>query len=494
MRKKLLTNGIALLTSALFVSSFAGCTGLAPKVDVPGTEVLSDTEVTSEAVYVPVEITSEAEGNSNLSETDYLKLYEPVILETLNTINNGYDPDAVYKFLPTGIMERVNYGDKDELLGNIGYNLTDLTGDGIPELLIGEDMAHSWDGSDVRSYIYGIYGLKNDQPEIFVEGWTRNCHFLTEDGHIFDEGSNGAMSSVFGINHLNENGETVWDDFYFSNDKNGEIAYFHNTTGIFDMNEAEEINISGEEFWDIPYRYSFKTIEWTPFETDGKKDGGNAKTQSENDELSIIGSWYLRSYVNMTIIGYEIFDDGTWLAVENFGTLATSGSTHEENLSGTWAEEKSGEDFKEYSLYDANGSLMKDAKVFVDEDGYTAMDFGQNVVFYKSDDDDSDNEDLKLLADSWLFPNGAEICFDDEGGWELLDDEGQWLFGGHYVMEPGPQAVYLRLHSPFGDAGNRWVADGTLEYDAAGYPMLNLSFMPELTDFTGRNNILYKKN
>ena len=75
----------------------------------------------------------------------------------------------------------------------------------------------------------------------------------------------------------------------------------------------------------------------------------------------------------------------------------------------------------------------------------------------------------------------------------LSDDEGQWLFGGHYVMEPAPNTVYLRLHSPFGDTGNRWVADGTLEYDADGYPMLNLSFMPGLTDFTGKNNILYKK-
>lgn len=491
MRKKLLTNGIALLTSALLVSSFAGCTGLTPKIDVPGTEVPSD----SEAVYVPVEVESETEESGKSSDENYADFYEPVILENLSVIKNGLDPDAEYKYLPTGLMERVMYSDKDELLEDIGYYLTDLTGDNIPELLIGENIAHDGDKSDVRSCIYGVYGIQNDQAVLLLEGWARNSQFWVVDGYFFNEGSNGAMSSLFGVQHFDENGELVYDDFYFSDDKNGEIAYFHNTTGVSDMNEAEEMNISGEEFWDIPKQYTFETIDWIPLDSYEQKAGGNGNvnTQSVNDEFSIIGSWYLRSYVNMTVIGYEIFDDGTWLAVENFGTLATGGSTHEENLSGTWFEEKSGEDYKEYSLYDENGSLMKNTKVYVDEDGNPAMDFGQNVIFYKSDDDNSDNDSLKVLADSWLFPNGAEISFDEEGGWMLSDDEGQWLFGGHYVMEPAPNTVYLRLHSPFGDTGNRWVADGTLEYDADGYPMLNLSFMPELTDFTGRNNILYKK-
>ena len=261
MRKKLLTNGIALLTSALLVSSFAGCTGLTPKIDVPGTEVPSD----SEAVYVPVEVESESEEPENNSNENVVNFYEPVILENLGVIENGIDPDAEYKYLPTGLMERVMYSDKDELLEDIGYYLTDLTGDGFPELLIGENIAHDGDKSDVRSCIYGVYGIQNNQAVLLLEGWARNSQFWVVDGYFFNEGSNGAMSSLFGVQHFDENGELVYDDFYFSDDKNGEIAYFHNTTGVSDMNEAEEMNISGEEFWDIPKQYTFETkIPVTP--------------------------------------------------------------------------------------------------------------------------------------------------------------------------------------------------------------------------------------
>ena len=45
----------------------------------------------------------------------------------------------------------------------------------------------------------------------------------------------------------------VGEDFYFSDLKNDDrtIAYYHNTTGVWEASEAEELSVDDEGFWSI---------------------------------------------------------------------------------------------------------------------------------------------------------------------------------------------------------------------------------------------------
>lgn len=145
-----------------------------------------------------------------------------------------------------GIAEIAVNRDLD-LMEKMGYLLRDLNDDGTPELIICQvDSVEQGVFSGTR--ILCAYTVTENEISLLFEGHSRNRYYLLEDGSVYNEASNGAASTAFGVFTV-EMGETgpAWVDFYFT-DMNSEqqLQYFHNQTGSWDISASEPVNLDTE--------------------------------------------------------------------------------------------------------------------------------------------------------------------------------------------------------------------------------------------------------
>ena len=206
--------------------------------------------------------------------------YQPVFDEILEIIEYGYNMDREYDYASGELTQKIDLGEKENLLDEIGYHYEDISGDGIPELLVGYDADYLQNGGE--SYIAGIYTLKDGKPYTTYAGSSRSGYMRMDDSHFFYTGNNGTSFTVMGKNHLSEDGtEIVWDDCYFTDeDENGHIVFYHNKSGVIDADESEEMDITDEDFYEImdDCAYSCIMIGWTPLRdlAGGSAEGGSA--------------------------------------------------------------------------------------------------------------------------------------------------------------------------------------------------------------------------
>ena len=266
---------IAIFTGVLSFMLLAGCSGskdnsdLADKLESvkENTPAIDDSKDEEKPDKDESDEEKRDEEESKDNETDYEKIYTPVFDEVLEVLKNGLDYDKEYVYISDGLMERVMYPGEEDLLDDVGYILEDISGDGIPELVIGYN--DSFDEDEIeRSYVLGVFTLSDDEPYTVFSGWARNRYWPLPDGHFYNSGSGGASDTEFGENHLSKDGtEVIWDDFYFSQeDASGQIVFFHNTSGIWDRSESEKMDISERKFWRIMDEYEERCIlfSWTP--------------------------------------------------------------------------------------------------------------------------------------------------------------------------------------------------------------------------------------
>lgn len=183
-------------------------------------------------------------------ELNYELIYEDVINGFYDLVVNGADWSDTMDG-GTGVLEVTMGLSKEEALDVIGFDITDLSGDGIPELVIGYIGPN--DGGDFTgSEILAIFTCKDGVPCFTAEGWVRNCIQLMTNGSFLRTGSNGAAYSIFGTYTLSEDGsEMLCNDFFFTFEKNGnfeDIGIFYNMTGEWDVSKSYELNISLEEY------------------------------------------------------------------------------------------------------------------------------------------------------------------------------------------------------------------------------------------------------
>lgn len=151
-----------------------------------------------------------------------------------------------------------------EAVNTIGYVFRDVNGDAIPELLIG-----TFD-KDAEAYtqneIYAAYTHDGQNPIPLFSGWARNAYALTEDNTFYHHGSGGAAYSIYGEYAMSDSGEFQCLHAYFTYPKNeemNEIGYYHNTSGISDPAQAEELSIDAEDFWAAGDALAAKTVKLT---------------------------------------------------------------------------------------------------------------------------------------------------------------------------------------------------------------------------------------
>ena len=414
------------------------------------------------------------------AEPDYFAVYASALKENLDMIRDGYDPEKDYYYSSTGVIERVMYEESETLLDSIGYAIEDISNDGIPELLIGENIS-TYPGEEACAYIYAVYSIPEDRIMTVMEGWARNAYRWLGDGKFLYNGSGGAMYSSFGQCSLLPGAkELAWDEYYFTYEKNGAIAYYTNKSGVSDPDNATELNISGEDFWKQEEKYHPQKRDFIPMrslvEEIGKMDPALLLSEQERP---ILGSWEVRSYVNMALIGYRMFADGTWLAIENPSRLSEGRPIEDKPLSGNWQGAYGGLDFDGFELYPEDGSASVYVKVYSDEYGDKVMEIN-GTEYYNNGE-----HEYTEITGSWLFPRGDSIVFDGDGEWNYYDDGNNWVLGGHSVIESGPNGIYLRLHTQAGDTGLTIFGRGIYHSDATGTDVIDMDFDPMFKDFVG---------
>lgn len=218
-------------------------------------------------------------GTAAQGAADYAQVYGGILDDFHTLIISGSDEHISYDGA-TGVMEIARLG--GDALGSVGYAVLDLSGDGIPELLIGA--AGTRKGfEDEGSEIYAVYSCAGGAPRCVLEGWARNSYRLMEDGLFFNRSSNGAMYSIFGTYALSRDGGSLTcKDYYFSFEKDKKtqkIGFYHNTSGKWDKSVSRELKISEKKFRQTEAKLAKQTrhIKLTLFsEYETSKEGKNA--------------------------------------------------------------------------------------------------------------------------------------------------------------------------------------------------------------------------
>ncbi len=230
----------------------------------------------------------------SVKKTDYMQVYEEVIKEYYNIIKNVDTLDE-YEEDKIGIVEAAQYLGADAL-NKLGYIIKDVNGDDVSELLIGD--VENFDGAYTANNLYAVYTVKNEKPHFVLSGRSRSAYALMENGSFYYGGSNGAAYRIFGEYELEKNGELKCKDFNFSYNKDDsfeEIGFYHNTTGVYEISQAEEMKISSDEFYAMEESLSAKTatLKFTPFsETKAdEKEPENGNKHGKVDTTPLCASW-----------------------------------------------------------------------------------------------------------------------------------------------------------------------------------------------------------
>ena len=148
----------------------------------------------------------------------------------------------------------------DAAADTIGYVYSDMDKDGKEELLIG-----NFEGTgspDVKNEIYAAFSHDGDTLEPLFEKQKRNTYALTDTGTLYFHGSDGVKYHIVAEYEMTEEG-IVCKDFYFTYPIDGDgsnMGYFHNTTGVWDSEGSEQIDMTFEELEAIRKDLAARTV------------------------------------------------------------------------------------------------------------------------------------------------------------------------------------------------------------------------------------------
>lgn len=256
----------AALAAAMVLGLLSGCTGGSDYSSVTLPQVTTKPQETEAPNADPTETvpdvgTPDAEGTQpsdpdtvpddttapSEPQVDYEEVYGEVLSYFLWLLESDGDMDGL---LPGSIgVTEAMIGFQEDAKSHIGYAIEDISGDGIPELLIGS-MADSQEGS---REILALYNCVNGHPAATFEGWARSAFLALTDSRFAYFGSGGAAYTTAGLYALNEAGtELECLDYYFTqpNEENYELLeVYNNKVGSQFVEDSEQLDWGYDELW-----------------------------------------------------------------------------------------------------------------------------------------------------------------------------------------------------------------------------------------------------
>lgn len=317
--------------SGLIIAAFACICGGCGK----NTESEADKSTVETIVYQETESVQDGTGDTQeaveeTSETiqgavDYEEIYSSLIKDYAQLLLSGEAENPLVVDGGVAVQSIYSIFGQDEAPAQVGYRIEDLSGDGIPELLIG-DVQSMENGIGYGSLLYAVYTCKEQEPVLSFCGYERSSYQFLGNGRVLNQGSSGAAYSCFGTFHLSTDGtELVCEDFYFTSPKDdsfAEIGCYHDTTDEWEIERAEEV--SEDAFWDLENTLlqQIQMLEFMPFSEYIEMQGTEISDVEEPEtDTEVYVGWNSDS----TIIFYAD------AIVEDFKILSLSLETVDEN-------------------------------------------------------------------------------------------------------------------------------------------------------------------
>ena len=140
----------------------------------------------------------------------------------------------------------------------LGYVIQDLSGDGVPELVIGFLPDHS-------ILEYAVYTLADGSPQLVLGDESGSLGYVGNGSfhYVVTLPTGMGQGTVF----LSQDGtQLLWNDFYFTLDDifgDDAITIYHNTTGSLDPAESELTDWTMEYFY--AWEPEYENLPMTPF-------------------------------------------------------------------------------------------------------------------------------------------------------------------------------------------------------------------------------------
>ncbi|MBO7600599.1 MAG: hypothetical protein J6S95_05560 [Lachnospiraceae bacterium] len=260
--KKMIVKSMALILalSMTFVSAGCGSSSLSSAVDTIDKTSISAPEKPEVSVSVSEETKPDdtsADTKTDEPEIDYNEIYAPVLSQITEQIIKGLDESGIGEYIPSFVVERIMYEDAYTLLTGIGYLIEDISGDGVPELIVG--------AMPSDEEIYGVYTVEDGQISLIIDSFTRSTNRYMGDGCFYYLGSGGASRTAIGKARLSRDGTKVeWDDFYFTEEDKDDytiIYFYHNTEGSWEPDESELTDMTYDDFSKISDEYEGACVQ-----------------------------------------------------------------------------------------------------------------------------------------------------------------------------------------------------------------------------------------
>lgn len=199
---------------------------------------------------------------------EYAQTYNDILDQLCDIIDStSSNPDSPPELEGlVGVLESCKTENPAETFTRIGYAVQDINADGAPELVIGE-IEERKGVACFGHTLYAVYTQSRSKIYCVVEGWARNSFQLLNDGSFFNQGSAGAMYSIFGRYILPPHKNTATcSDFYFTHEKDEtlQMAYYYNTSGQFDKSVSQQITEAKYDAARNSYVEQVRTIQLIP--------------------------------------------------------------------------------------------------------------------------------------------------------------------------------------------------------------------------------------
>ena len=229
---------IAFFLSILVLATMTACGGQPAANSSPSGEESSPVFTTDQ--QIPEQGDKKPVGTKDPEQAAAPDLAYGELVERFRTLVSdpfGQDSDTPGEM---GVLEAAR-AVGDNAVYEMGYLIEDLSGDGIPELAVGE----------CSGMTNALYTLVDGKPELVFEGWYRSSYVYMGDGYFYYYGSNSASESGQGVFYLTKNGTGLeCESFLFTGlNSDGDLEVYRNETGSWNPAESEKADMTAEDFW-----------------------------------------------------------------------------------------------------------------------------------------------------------------------------------------------------------------------------------------------------